>query len=87
MTVFASALLAIGALFGVRLVEMCAVDARVAHAQAAADAAALAGVWGEDLARRAASVNHAELVDFSEHEGVVSVVVWFDGVSRAASAA
>ena len=87
MTVIAVALLAIGALFGVRLVEVCAVGARAAHVQAAADAAALAGVWGEDLARRVATLNHAELVDFSMRDGVVSVVVLLDGVSRAASAA
>ena len=87
MTVLVSAVMAIGVLLGARLVDVTAACATTARAQSAADAAALAGVWGVDLAREAARRNHGTLVDFDTHSDTVTVVVSVDGVERAASAA
>lgn len=91
MTVLVSAVMAIGVLLGARLVDVTAACATTARAQATADATALAGVWGIDLARETARRNHGMLVDYESHGDtvtvIVSVVVSVDGVERAASAA
>lgn len=91
MTALTSAVVAIAVLLGARMVDVTAAGAATARAQAAADAAALAGVWGVDLARDAARRNGGALVDIETRDSsgtvVVSVVVSVDGVERAASAA
>lgn len=87
MTLVAVAVMVVTAVFGARLVEACEADARVAHAQAVADAVALAGVWGDDLARATARRNGSVVDDYRWTSGVVTVTVSVDGVGRAASAA
>lgn len=87
MTLVVAAVAMIGALLGVRMVDLTIVDARVARAQSVADATALAGVWGIDVARDAARRNGADIVDFEVRDGVVTTTVRIDGVVRAASAA
>ena len=87
MTLVVAAVAMIGALLGVRMVDLTIVDARVARAQSVADATALAGVWGIDAARDAARRNGADFVDFEVRDGVVTTTVRIDGVVRAASAA
>ena len=79
--------MAIGVLLGARLVDVTAACATTARAQATADATALAGVWGIDLARETARRNHGMLVDYESHGDTVTVIVSVDGVERAASAA
>lgn len=80
-------LLVMGAL-ALGLVRLAATASDVAAVQAAADAAALAGVdGGEAGARRLAAANGAELVEYRERGEVVSVVVRRDGVTARASAA
>lgn len=87
MTVLVAAVMAIGVLLGARLVDVTAACATTARAQATADATALAGVWGIDLARETAHRNHSTLVDYESHGDTVTVIVSVDGVERAASAA
>lgn len=87
MTVLVSAVMAIGVLLGARLVDVTAACATTARAQTVADATALAGVWGIDLARETARRNHGTLVDYESHGDTVTVIVSVDGVERAASAA
>lgn len=87
MTVLVAAVMAIGVLLGARLVDVTAACATTARAQATADATALAGVWGIDLARETARRNHGMLVDYESHGDTVTVIVSVDGVERAASAA
>ena len=87
MTILAAAVMVVSAVIGVRLLDVCEADVRVARAQYMADSVALAAVWGDDLAREAAARNGGVLDDIGWRSGTVTVIVEVDGVTRAASAA